>query len=520
MTILKLKQPLQLFLLLIYISFGTLYAQNGTLDLAFGNNGLVTTTTGEDQEVFYSIIEVDNNKVLAAGGANYIATLIRYNQDGSIDTSFGTNGILELDFGGTREEIEDMIRQPDGKILITAESKNTNDDYDFIVARLNEDGSYDTSFGNNGISVISYGSSTDERPNAITLAPDGKIIVAGNTEGGLIWQTAIARLNADGSLDTSFSNDGKQNLSITNRSDYLNGVEVTFDGKIIAAGGGVFNSGSNQGRMAIVRYLDNGELDPSFGVNGTVTLNVLDASCIGESLISLPDGKSLIAGYANGIGIQRSFAIIRLDINGDLDPTFGTNGSVVTVVPSVLAQIFKIKLDENNSIFAVGESAISGQAVDFTIAKYSYDGQIDTNFGTNGIATTDFFGVHDRAWDFIIHDNQLTVAGFTMQASPDEDFALARYDLDDNLGLSEHSKKGNFEISPTVTNSIITIKSLTNSKNATVSVIDITGKVVYNETIEINQTPKSIHLERFDSGLYIVKINTDSQVETHKIILK
>ena len=516
----KLKQTLQLFLILIYLSFGTLYAQNGTLDLTFGTNGLVTTASNLDQEVFYSIIEVDNDKILAAGGADYVATLIRYNQNGTIDTSFGTNGVLELDFGGTREEIEDMIRQPDGKILIAAETRNTNNDYDFIVARLNEDGSYDTTFGTNGISVITFGASSDERPNAITLAADGKIIVVGNTDGGVIWQTAISRLNADGTLDTSFSNDGKQSLSVTNRSDYLNGVEVTFDGKIIAAGGGVFNSGSNQGRMVIVRYLNNGELDPSFGTNGFVTLNVLDASCIGESIISLPDGKSLIGGYANGVGIQRSFAIIRLDINGNLDPTFGTNGSVVTVVPSTLAQIFKIKLDENNNIFAVGESALSGQAVDFTIAKYSFDGQIDTNFGTNGIVTTDFYGSHDRAWDFIIKDNQLTVAGFTMQTSPNEEFALARYDLEENLSIIQNKIERNFEVSPTVTNSFISITSNTNSSLSNVSIIDITGKVIYNETMDINQTPKSINLEQFNKGLYVLKISSNSQIETFKIILK
>lgn len=188
-----------------------------------------------------------------------------------------------------------MLQLPDGKILITAETKNANDDYDFIVAKLHDDGSYDTTFGTNGVTVITFGATTDERPNKIITTTDNKIVVVGNAEGGLIWQTAIAQLLPDGSLDTSFNDDGKNTLSITNRSDYLIGADITFDGKIMAAGGAVFYAGSNQGRYAIVRYLNNGLLDPTFGTNGVVTLNIFDGSCIARSIICLSDGKSLVA---------------------------------------------------------------------------------------------------------------------------------------------------------------------------------------------------------------------------------
>ena len=516
-SMITLKKPIQLLLLWIYLSFGVLNSQNGVLDPTFGTNGLVNYTNNEDPEVFNTILVVDNNKFLAAGTADYNATLVRFNQDGSIDTSFGVNGVLELDFGGTREDIEDMTKQPDGKILIAAESKNSNDDYDFVIARLNQDGSYDTTFGINGISVITFGSSTDERPNKIIVTPDDKIIIVGNAEGGIIWKTAIARLNSDGSLDTSFSADGLFTLSITNRSDYLIGVDITFDGKIIAAGGAVFDSGSNQGRYAIVRYLNNGDLDPTFGTNGVVTLNIFDGSCIARSIISLPDGKSLVAGHASGNGTQRSFSIIRLDINGNIDSTFGDNGVVSTVFPTDQSQIFKMKLDDNNNIIVVGDVNTDTAAANFAAAKYSINGEIDSTFGTNGTISTDFFGSHDSARDFIITQNKITVVGYAMENYPDEDFAIARYDLEDNLSVTDVNSSI-FEVYPTLVNNKISIKAKNETKSVKISIVDLQGKVVFNQSKSISTSPISIELKFLTKGLYFLKILNGKQIETHKII--
>ncbi|WP_431136051.1 T9SS type A sorting domain-containing protein [Psychroserpens mesophilus] len=515
----KLQNFKIIFVLIFLLSFGTFHAQNGILDPTFGTNGIVNTTNNEDPEQFNTILEVNNNKFLAAGTADYNATIIRFNQDGSIDTSFGVDGILELDFGGTREDIEDMVKQPDGKILITAETKNSNDDYDFIVARLNEDGSYDTSFGTNGISVITFGSSTDERPNKIIVTPDDKIIIVGNAEGGIIWKTAIARLNSDGSLDTTFSDDGLLTLSITNRSDYLIGVDVTFDGKIIAAGGAVFNSGSNQGRYAIVRYLNNGDLDPTFGTNGVVTLNIFDGSCIARSIISLPDGKSLVAGHASGSNVQMSFAVIRLDIDGNIDTTFGDNGVVSTPFSTNQSQIYKMKLDDNNNIYVVGDASnnTNNEATNFAAAKYSFNGDLDTTFGTNGTVSTDFFGTHDSARDFIITQNKITLAGYTMETYPDENFALARYDLENNLSISNVSLS-TFEVFPTLVNNSVSIKSKISSNSAQISIMNIQGKLVFQQTTIINSIPKSIDLKSLTKGLYFLKIQIENQLETYKII--
>nr|WP_321227864.1 T9SS type A sorting domain-containing protein [uncultured Psychroserpens sp.] len=526
MTI-KITHQFNIILILISISLGQLYGQNGTLDTSFGTNGMITTpiSNSDDNNFFKALLETDDGKILAGGTAGYeFATLLSYNQDGSLNTAFGTNGKLILNFNGSREHIKDMIKQPDGKILITSETKNEDDDYDFIVARINQDGTYDTSFGNNGVATIIFGND-DERPSSLALQPDGKIIVAGYTDGNIIYKMAIARLLPNGTLDNTFSDDGKQTLIINNRSEYFNDVDITFDGKIIASGGTVLASGSSQGRMAIVRYLNNGELDTTFGNNGTVVLNILSGSCISHSLMSLPDGKSLISGYAVGNDIDGtpyvfSFATVRLDINGNLDPTFGNNGKAITVFTGGTSQIFKLKISDSNEIFAVGRASQSGQAEDFAIAKYDYDGQLDINFGTNGLVTTDFSGTHDRARDFIIQPNKLILAGFSMSTYPEEQFALARYDIENALNVSEVETTKHFNITPNITSSNITIKSLTTTNIADISIIDINGKIIYKEEIILNSNPKTINLENLNKGYYFVKINTDKLTETHKIILK
>jgi uncharacterized delta-60 repeat protein len=524
---LSINNQLYIILGIISLSIGKLYSQNGTLDTTFGTNGLVTTpiSNSDDNNFFKAVLETDDGKILAGGTAGYeFATLLSYNQDGSLNTDFGTNGKLILSFNGSREHIKDMIKQPDGKILITSETKNTNDNYDFIVARINQDGSYDSSFGNNGVAIITFGND-GERPSTLALQPDGKIVVAGHTDGNIIYKMAIARLLPNGTLDNSFSDDGKQTLIINNRSEYFNDVEITFDGKIIASGGTVLASGSSQGRMAIVRYLSNGELDTTFGNNGTVVLNVLSGSCISHSLISLPDGKSLISGYAvgndtDGTSYPFSFATIRLDINGNLDSTFGNNGKVITVFPNSTSQIFKLKLSEANEIFAAGRASISGQAEDFAIAKYDYDGQLDIDFGTNGLVTTDFSGTHDRARDFIMQPNKIILAGFSMETSPEEQFALAKYDIENALNVSEIDTPKHFEITPNITSSNITIKSLTYTNTADITIIDVNGKIIYQNQFILDFHPKTINIEHLNKGYYFVKINTGRLTETHKVILK
>jgi uncharacterized delta-60 repeat protein len=496
-----------LFKIIILFLINQIYSQSGTLDTNFGNNGLVVTSVSNLHDDFNSIIKTNDDKILVGGKSNRNATLISYNQNGTINTNFGVSGILELNFNnGILEVITDMEIQDDGKIVLVGYTLDIHQNEDIVVARINQDGSYDRSFGTNGITIITFGSK-DETASSLKLQDDGKIIVAGRTTGVRFSNMAILRLDIDGTLDTTFSNDGKQTIIISNnRSDSFTDVDVTFDGKIIATGNTV---SVGYAQMAIVRFLNNGELDLTFGDNGST----LERFCISSSIISLPSGKSLIAGGTWGTSTIQSFSIARFDINGNLDTSFGNNGSVITSFGNY-SHILKIKISDDNNIYAIGRA---GTPSDFAIAKYTMEGLLDTSFGENGTINTDFnYYSLDAAGDFIIEQSSITLVGYSWEYSY-SNLALARYNLDNELNLNQFYYKSNFDVFPRITNNFVNINSQNNHIISELIVIDFNGRIVYRK-YDLNLKNFTLNLEELNTGLYFLKINKLSKA--YKIILK
>ncbi|MFN9753578.1 MAG: Ig-like domain-containing protein, partial [Planctomycetota bacterium] len=226
--------------------------------------------------------------------------------DGSITTGIGTGA----------DQGRSLTVQPDGKILVGGYATiGTN--IDFAVARYNPDGSLDTSFGSGGVVTTPIGTGTDSG-RSITLQADGKILVGGLSNNGSNDDFALIRYNVDGSLDTSFGTGGKVTTAVGTSTDQGRSVTVQPDGKILVGGyslvGGVDD-------FALVRYNANGSLDTSFGTGGKLTTAIGSGLDFGTSVIVQPDGKIVIGGYS--ITGNYDFAMIRYDANGSLDTGFG-----------------------------------------------------------------------------------------------------------------------------------------------------------------------------------------------------
>lgn len=140
------------------------------------------------------------------------------------------------------------------------------------------------------------------------------------TEGVSIYKMAIARLNPDGTFDTSFGNDGSTTTVFFNRSEYITGMALQPDGKIVASGGTILSGGSNQANFAVVRYLSDGTLDTTFSDDGRVNFFPQDAG-VGRDMLLQPDGKIVIGGYAAIVGSAQDFALARILSDGTLDTT-------------------------------------------------------------------------------------------------------------------------------------------------------------------------------------------------------
>jgi uncharacterized delta-60 repeat protein len=354
---------------------------------------------------------------------------------GALDPTFG-NGAGYVTTAGTNawDAADAVLIQPDGKIVAAGNGFNNSKGGAsspelFTVARYNPTGSLDTSFGSGGTAVVSFGSRNGPQPNAYgyaaALQADGKIVLSGAVftqfkNGTTQSALGLARLNANGTLDTTFGNLGKVTTSLsgtfngyhTDQHDV--GVVVQPDGKIVAV------EGSTNG-FELYRYNPNGSLDATFGSGGKVVTALGSGNSYAATLLLQPDGKLIVSGEIDtSSGFDRELA--RYNANGSLDTSFGTGGIVsgpigddhdetAALYPSGSTNAGKIVVDVR---------FLSGPGYGYGLARYNPDGTLDSTFGTGGeVHSTGLFIA-----DAIAADGKIVVVG---------DNAVLRFNADGSV---------------------------------------------------------------------------------------
>lgn len=218
----------------------------------------------------------------------------RYTINGSLDTSFNSTGFVITNIGGATNSAQAVILQPDGKI-VAGGSNLVLGSNDFALVRYNTNGSIDTTFGTNGIVTTNFGSGSDSITH-LALQTDGKIIAVGSVTIGGSVDFGLARYNSNGSLDNSFGTNGLV-TTLIGTTDIPRAVLIQSDGKIVAIGQANI-AGINE--IALVRYNTNGFIDTTFGTNGLVITSFGPATAdIAFEAVLQPDGKIVIAGQSN-----------------------------------------------------------------------------------------------------------------------------------------------------------------------------------------------------------------------------
>lgn len=285
------------------------YNSNGSLDLTFDTDGIVITPIGTLIDVASAIKLQSDGKIILAGyshnGHDFDFALARYNIDGSLDSSFDTDGLVTTSIDTFTDAIQSIALQPDGKILVGGYTSNGSNS-DFIVARYHSSGSLDTTFDTDGFVITTFGNSYDGL-YSIALQTDGKIVAAGATFLGSNYDFALVRYNANGSLDLSFDTDGKVTAPIGNGNDRIYAMTLQTDGKIVACG--MTENGQNDD-LALARFNTNGSLDFSFDADGKVSTNMGTSDDVANAIAMQSDGKIVIAGYSNN-GADDDFAVCR-----------------------------------------------------------------------------------------------------------------------------------------------------------------------------------------------------------------
>ncbi|MDF2436576.1 MAG: hypothetical protein K0Q95_952 [Bacteroidota bacterium] len=315
------------------------YDPDGSLDSTFDNDGIINTVFDPARGRLTSLaIQPDNKLVVGGVCDNQTGTdelmLIRYNPNGTLDITFGTGGIVKTPYPVSDFNARCLAFQTDGKIVMGVQTIDYFSTLDnFIIMRYTENGIIDSSFGHNGIASVDFLNGTD-RLSAIAIQNDDKILAAGCTYNSKS-NFGIVRLDIDGSMDSTFGSGGKVSLAIGSRNDYLNCMSIQSDGKIVIAGCSTTNQiyPSIHTDIATVRLLNNGILDHTFGAGGVVVTNI-GYEGQGASFIGSQNNKLIIAGttsynYAHYFGYNNDMFMIRYE-NDQLQTIQTTSNSFPT----------------------------------------------------------------------------------------------------------------------------------------------------------------------------------------------
>ena len=427
-------------LVAVDLDAGPAAAAPGDLDVTFGGDGTVTTAAGGDSYANDVAIQADGKIVVAGAGElgnefdDGTFLVARYNLNGSLDTSFGGgDGIVKTTFIGGGDRAEGVVVQPDGRIVVAGWARGFEEEEVFAVARYNADGSLDGTFGGDGKVTTNFPAGEAQtqrsRANAVALQSDGRIVVVGETTNGVSRVMATARYNRDGSLDTGFGREGV----MTTR---FSGNDVAY--AVVVAGTRIVLAGTDGSRFALAAYTGAGVPDTSFNGNGT-QLTPFTGDAEARGIAVQPDGRFVVAGTM----AFDDFALARYNVNGTLDRTFAGDGTTTTDFGSQdVADDVMVQAD--GGIVAVGSSgtfdpvSIVGSLAavpfnyEFALARYTPGGTLDATFSGDGMLTTDIGPAGDGAAAGALQlDGKIVAVG----ASGD-DIGLARYVAASNLTLS------------------------------------------------------------------------------------
>lgn len=326
---------------------------------------------------------------------------------GSLDPTFGAGSgfvtqqvspygggaggrLVEGDSGGT-------LIQPNGDIIVDGTLKvNSSGTANFYLERLNPDGSLDTSFGNDGLAQASFSSGLPRVLSTPALYPqagtanDGKIVVVGPSESGGLAEQVVERFNADGSVDSAFGNGGEATTTFTwSPNNEFSAVVVTPNGQVVALDYDASN------HFELDRYNSNGSLDTTFGQGGQVTASVPNGANYDgiDSLLQQPDGE-LVVVTQSGRFNSGTWDLYAFNANGAPNTSFGNQGVVTTPAPSsapagptTAAIYYNAGPSQDGQIVVLGTSVVSNTyGPPYTLVRFNANGSLDSMFGAGGIA--------------------------------------------------------------------------------------------------------------------------------------
>ena len=358
------------------------YKASGALDPGFGSGGRVRTDFGGRYDDALAVAVQPNGKIVVAGTSSDSSgsdmAVARYTSDGRPDPSFDGDGLALVDFGHESSATA-VVVQTDGKIVLAGWALHQEGDVccssDFALARLTTSGALDRSFGTSGRLLTDFLPGADngyDAAFAAVLQPDGRIVVAGaGVAAGVSVDFAVARYRADGSLDSTFSHDGRQATDFAGYPDQIRALAIDAGGRVVVGGQVCAFPGDSDEvcDFGLARYTRRGVLDERFGHDGKVRTDLgTDVSEGVKGLAVQSDGRIVAAGETQGTGGQ-DVGVTRYRADGRLDRSFGSPGVVITPVSPSTDDVGGLKLQADGKLVVAGTAAVS-QSFAFFVSRY------------------------------------------------------------------------------------------------------------------------------------------------------
>lgn len=488
----------------------TVEAQAGALDPSFGNGGIVTTDVDQVQNYGYGSVMQPDGRILMVGGTygpvDTVFTVVRYASDGALDPTFGAGGIVQLDFNGSEAQGLEIALQTDGRIVVGGIATGTN--YDFGLARLMPDGSLDPSFDGDGYLITSAGPSY-EFLAGLLVQPDGRILIAGISFSANNNPWAIMRFQADGSLDTTFGNNGiASEPADTATTTFPTALALQPDGKILLAGR---QGSAGTEDFGLTRRNANGSPDLSFGNNGWAIWDINATNDQPGSLLVQGDGKILVVGTSNmnSPPFDWTETLLRCDANGSLDPSFGQGGIVTNYVASDYLPSVKSAFQQDGKIVTAAQFNDAGSFKIF-VQRYTTGGALDPTFDLDGSVITIADPSYNFANDVLIQpDQKILITGST-----GSDILLLRYLNDIDIGVVEFTANESTMLMHPNPVSDFTMLDYTIEEEGSLSLrlLDLHGREVRtifsNEERPAGEHRETLDLSDLSAGSYVLVLSS------------
>lgn len=301
-------------------------------------------------------------------------------QNISIDQSYGTNGYVSGAFNGRFVNVSTML--PGNKVLVVS---NANANNSYVIEKYLDDGSRDATFGSNGFLLVNIVANSKDNANALTIQPDGKILIAGTSDSnpslsGVYWDTFVSRLMPNGTLDTTFGTNGHVKTDLGTNDDEVWDIAINSAGEIFVLAAAQSPTITSK----IMKYQPTGVLDASFGVNGVLDVPFPVNSRLYELKIN-PANELILGGTVlNATTNEYEVNVIKLDAQGAVVTSFGNAGLTAVTDPLDNFTVRDIIFTADGGLMLLGAAGNNSINTQLALYKLTANGALDTTFNTTG----------------------------------------------------------------------------------------------------------------------------------------